>query len=139
MFHAPTFRVAVPGPGWDVTTASDTELTLRHRGARAGILANADCGAASARGDLEALARRLFVGFHGRAILERDAAAVGGLPARHAVMEAQVTGDDDRMRVEAYVVKDERCVYDLVYVAPVAAAPGPRDDFQRFVDSFTRE
>jgi hypothetical protein len=140
VFRAPSlFRVTVPGPDWVVATASTAELALRHRGARAGILANAECGAAQVRGDLAALVRRLFVGLRARTTLENGTAVVGGVPARHAVVEAQVTGEDERMRVEAYVMKDERCVYDLVYVAPAGAFAGPRSDFLRFVESFARE
>jgi hypothetical protein len=140
VFRAPTlFRVVVPGPEWEVATANGSELELRHRGTRSGMLANAECGAEPARRELALLARRLFVGLRARAMLQNGAATVGGLPAAHAVMEAQVTGEDERMRVEAYVVKDGRCVYDLVYVAPADAFEARRGDFQRFVESFAKE
>jgi hypothetical protein len=140
VFRAPTlFRVTVPGPEWDVATASRAELELRHRGTRAGILANAECGEELAGRDLAVLARRLFVGLRGREVLENGAATVGGVPAVRAVMDAQVTGEEERMRVEAYVVKDGRCVYDLVYVAPGATFEAQRPDFRRFVESFVRE
>jgi hypothetical protein len=139
VFRAPEFRVTVPGPEWDVATASRAELELRHRGTRAGILANVECGDEPARRDLAVLARRLFVGLRGREVLENGTATVGGVPAARVVMDAQVAGEDERMRVEAYVVKDGRCVYDLVYVAPAAAFAERRPDFQRFVESFVRE
>ena len=38
--------------------------------------------------------------------------------------------------VEAVVLKDARCVYDFVYVAPVDAFEAGRGDFQAFVESF---
>ena len=133
------FRVTVPGPEWDVTPAGRADLELRHRAGRAGILANVECGEGRARPELTALTRRLFVGLRSREVIENGVTTVGGLSAAHAVMEAQVTGDDERMRVEAYVLKDERCVYDLVYVAPSAAFAERRPDFQRFVESFARE
>lgn len=140
VFRAPSlFRVTVPGPGWDVATASKAELELHHRGTRAGILANVECGEDLARRDLMVLARRLFVGLRGREVLENGTATVGGVPAVRAVMDAHVTGSDDRVRMEAYVVKDGRCVYDLVYVAPADAFAERRPDFQRFVESFVRE
>jgi hypothetical protein len=140
VFRAPaTFRISVPGPAWAVAKANGSELELRHRGTRAGLLANAECGAEPARRELTLLARRLFVGLRGRETLANGAATVGGLPATHAVMEAQVTGADERMRVEAFVMKDDRCVYDLVYVAPASDFEAHRPDFQRFVESFARE
>jgi hypothetical protein len=100
---------------------------------------NVECGEELGRRDLAVLARRLFVGLRGREVLENGTATVGGVPAAHAVIDAQVVGEDDRMRVEAYVVKDGRCVYDLVYVAPATAFAGTRPDFERFVQSFVRE
>src|SRR5215470_13644853 len=67
VFRAPTlFRVTVPGPDWTVARASESELELRHAAARAGILANAECGEATARRDLAMLARGLFVGLRAR-------------------------------------------------------------------------
>jgi hypothetical protein len=133
------FRVAVPDAGWTVSRATGSELELREPATRAGILVNAACGAGMARPDLPRLARRLFIGLRDRQVLENGLATVGGQPAVHAVMEAQVTGEDERMRLEAYVTKDARCVYDLVYVAPAVAFGTRRDDFQRVVDSFVKE
>ena len=140
VFRAPTlFRVTVPGADWTVMRATESELELRHPGTGAGILANADCGAGPARLELDVLARRLFVGLRSRETLENGVSTLGGLPAVHASMEARVPGGDERMRLEAYVTKDDRCVYDLVYVAPVAAFPERQADFRRFVESFARE
>jgi hypothetical protein len=139
-FRAPErFRVAVPTAEWTVARATDSELELRHAASGAGILANADCGAATARQDLPALARRLFFGLQARESLANGAVTLAGLPAVHTVVEARVSGEEERMRVEAYVTKDERCVYDLVYVAPIAAFAERRRDFQRLVDSFVTE
>jgi hypothetical protein len=39
--------------------------------------------------------------------------------------------------VEAVVLKDKRCVYDFVYVAPAGAFESGREDFHAFVESFT--
>jgi hypothetical protein len=140
VFRVPTlFRVTVPGPDWDVVTASRAELELRHRGTRAGMLANVECGEEPARREVTVLARRLFLGLREREVLENGTATVGGLSAVRAVMDAQVAGQDDRVRLEAYVAKDGRCVYDLVYVAPASTFAERRPDFQRFVDSFVRE
>ena len=140
VFRAPKlFRVTVPGADWTVARAGESEIELRHAATRAGIRANAECGAEPARRELSVLARRLFIGLRGRDVLANGAATLGGLPAVHAVMEAQVAGDSERLRLEVYVTKDERCVYDLVYVAPAASFDERHDDFQRFVESFARD
>ena len=132
------FRVTVPGPQWEVAANGKAELELRHRVTAAGILANAECDAGITTRDLDVLTRRLFVGMRARRTIENGAATVAGVPAAHAVMETQAGPEADRLRVEAYVMKDERCVYDLVYVAPREAFDASRGDFQRFVDSFAR-
>ena len=140
VFRAPErFRVTVPDAGWDVAAASRAELELRHRAARAGIYANVECGEEAARRDVSVLARRLFVGLREREVVENGAATLGGAPAVRAVMEAQVSGSDERMRLEAYVMKAGSCVYDLVYAAPAATFAERRPDFQRFVESFVKE
>ena len=139
-FRAPArFRVTLPASGWTVTKAGASELELQHPATRAGILANTDCGPAIAGQELPALARRLFLGLQERTILANGAVTLAGHPAIHAVLEARVKGQADPMRVEAYVMKDERCVYDLVYVAPLPAFAEGRPDFQRLVDSFVKE
>ena len=139
VFRAPhRFRVTVPGGSWTVTRASVAELELRHPSARAGILANAECGEQPAGQELPVLARRLFVGLRARDTLQNGASTLGGLPAVHAVLETQVP-DGERMRLEAYVTKDERCVYDLVYVAPAQTFEEQHGAFQRVVESFVRE
>ena len=139
VFRAPHFRVSVPGADWTVARAGGSDLELRHPATRAGILATAECGTAAARQELSVLARRLFVGLHARDTLANGATTLAGRPAVHAVLDARVTGEDERMRVEAYVMKDEQCVYDLVYVAPAAAFESRRSDFQRFIESFVKE
>jgi hypothetical protein len=140
VFRAPAlYRVTLPGPAWEVTSAEDTRVTLRHRESDAGILASAECGAPSARRDLPLLARQIFVGLRERETLENGPATVRGVEAAHAIVEASVSGSRERMRMEAYVMKDERCVYDLVYVASPETFEAQRPDFQRFVDSFARE
>jgi hypothetical protein len=133
------FRVTVPGPDWEATTSGRAHLELRQRATAVGIFANVECGPEAAKRDLAVLTRRLFVGLRARAAVENGAATIAGIPAAHAVMEVPVGDDGERVRLEAYVVKDERCVYDLVYVAPAATFAERRADFQRFVESFTRE
>jgi hypothetical protein len=42
---------------------------------------------------------------------------------------------EERLRVELFVVKGERCVYDLMYAAPPVAFEQWRADFHRFAGS----
>jgi hypothetical protein len=133
------FRISVPGPQWEAVSEARADLELRHHAGDAGLLANAECGGRHARADLRGLTRRLFVGFRGREVLETGVTEVAGLPAAHAVVEGRVTGEERRVRVEAFIIKTEGCVYDLVYVAPTDAFAERRPDFERFVASFVKE
>ena len=142
VFRAPDlFRVAVPGPEWVVAPQGRADLELHHRAGAAGMFVNAECGNPAARTavDVAALARRLLVGMRDHDVLENGAATLDGAPALRALVEARVGGRKDAVRLEVYVMKDARCVYDLVYAAPPAEFAAGQPDFQRFVESFARE
>jgi hypothetical protein len=57
----------------------------------------------------------------------------------HLVVEGRMRDSRERVRIESYMVKDRRCVYDLLYVAPPGAFESSRGDFERFVGSFAPE
>jgi hypothetical protein len=68
-------------------------------------------------------------------VLQEEHVTVAGRRAAHAVVEGRLGDGAPRMRVEAYVVKDDRCVYDFLYVAPPEAFETWRDDFVRLVET----
>jgi len=157
------FRVTVPGPAWNVVNGSRAELELRRADGGAGMLAHATCrpeaarrelrradgGAGmlahatcrpeAARRDFGLLERHLLLGLRDRATLEEDETDLGGRRAAHRVVEGRPRDGEERMRIESYVLKDARCVYDLLYVAPPDEFDGGRGDFRRFVQSFVME
>lgn len=133
------FRVTVPGPGWAVVDESRAELELRRADGGAGMLVHATCRPDAVRRSHGLLARQVLLGLRERATLEAEEADVAGRRALHQVVEGRPRGGDGRMRVESYVLKGARCVYDLLYVAPPDAFDGARDDFRRFVHSFVME
>ncbi len=133
------YRVRLPGQDWQVVRGSRADLELRHRQATAGIMVNASCEVRLTQRTVNVLSREILAGFSAREVHERDAASIGGREAAHMVVEGQSGPSSDRVRVELYVVRDDRCVYDLLY----AAAPGDfatwREDFRRLVSTFTLE
>src|SRR6267142_1219029 len=133
------FRVAIPGPAWSVVNGSRAELELRRADGGAGMLAHATCRPEAARRDYGLLGRHLLLGLRDRATLEEDETDVGGRRAAHRVVEGRPRDGEERMRIESYVLKDARCVYDLLYVAPPEDFDGGREDFRRFVASFVME
>jgi hypothetical protein len=140
VYRAPSgYRVTVPGPAWEVAPESRADLELRHRTAPVGMLANAVCDPAVARRGWDVLARHLLIGMRDREVVETGEIPVNGRVASHRVLEGRMRQTDERVRVESYTVKGDRCVYDLLYVAPPAAFDTWRGDFGRFVESFAGE
>lgn len=140
IYRAPSgYRVSVPAAGWDVVEDTRADLELRQRSAAAGMLVNGLCDARTARHDATALTVQLLIGLRDRVTLVSDEARVDGRVAAHRLVEGRMQHSDQRVRVEAYTLTNERCVWDLLYVARPAVFDGGRADFQRFVDSFHGE
>ena len=140
VFHSPKgYRVGLPGDAWTVVEASLADLELRHRTAPVAMLANATCGDAAPAPRLDALSRHLLMGFQSRAIVEWDDVAVDRRRAAHVVLDGRLAAGDALTRVETYVMKDERCVYDFALVAPPEAFESWRTALRELVDSFATE
>ena len=139
VFRSPKgYHVTIPGADWVLVDESRADLELRHREGAAGMLANATCTAEARRRSARVLIRQLVAGLRERTLLERGEVALDGRPATRTLMEAG-GADGQRMRVESYVLADERCVYDLIYAAPAAAFGARHDDFERFIETFRTE
>ena len=137
VYHARAgYRVTLPGPAWAPAEESRADLELRHRTAAAGMLVNAACDPAVAKRDADVLARHLLFGLRDRSVVEVDEVPVNGRVASHRVLEGRMQPSDERVRVESYTLKDDRCVYDLLYVAVPEVFDAWRGDFRRFVESF---
>ena len=140
VYHSPKgYQVALPGAEWRIADESGADLELRHRTMPAGMLVNATCGGGSSPPVLDVLARRLLLGLVDRATVERGEVALNGRNAAHVVADGRLQSRSERMRIEAYVVRDDRCVYDFLYVAPPAAFEGGRAEFRRLVETFATE
>jgi hypothetical protein len=140
VYHAPSgYRVTLPGSAWDLAADSRADLELRNRTAPAGMLANAVCDPAVARRGGGVLVQHLLLGMRDRAMIEANETPVKGRVAWHRLLEGRMRGSDERVRIESYTVKGDRCVYDLLYVASPDAFEAWQADFQRFVGSFSGE
>jgi hypothetical protein len=144
-YSAKGYRVAIPGQAWQVVADGGGDLELRRiepkgggpeggRGMNAGILVNATCEGNAPRRTLPVLARHLTFGIEDRQLLERDEAAIGGRTAFRSLIRGRLDGAP--VQVEAYVMKDERCVYDFLYVAPPEEFAAGVGEFRAFVGSF---
>ena len=129
--------VAPPPAAWAVMPSGEADVEWRRTAPPGRMLVNGSCEDGHRRRPLAVLARQLLMGVRDRQVIERGQTTVAGRPAHHVVLEGRDSDASDRVRVEAYVLKDDRCVYDLLYAAPVAAFEASRPEFRGVVDSFT--
>jgi hypothetical protein len=135
VFHsAKGYRVTLPRGPWSVEPRGGADLELRRGSPPGGMLADATCEGNPPRRPLPLLTRHLLFGLKDRVTLEDDRLEVGGLPAARTLVQGRLDGA--AVAVEAVVLTDRRCVYDFLYVAPVAAFETGRADFRALVESF---
>jgi hypothetical protein len=138
VFHSHKgYEVVIPGGDWQVAADGRADLVLRHASEQAGMLADATCRGGAATRPLSALSRQLFFGLIDRSVVEEEPVAVGGRQGVRTVVRGHRSGAT--LRVEAIVLKDERCVYDFLYVAPEEHFEAGRPQFRTFVESFAAE
>jgi hypothetical protein len=133
------YRVTLPGADWAVAEVSQADLELRHQDGTAAMLANAQCDDRARTRSADLLLGHLLIGIRGRATIEQEVVSLNGRSAVHRVLDGRLDADEAPTRIEAYVMKDERCVYDLVYAAPPSSFDTWRPEFRRFVESFAME
>jgi hypothetical protein len=131
--------VTLPGADWEVASDSGADLELRHRQARAGMLVNASCAPRLIERTAGVLSREMLAGFSARVVQEEETTSVTDREATRVVVEGQGGPGRDRMRVELYVVRGDRCIYDLLYVAAPADFTTWRGDFRQLVETFALE
>jgi len=140
VYHsAKGYRVTLPGADWSVTAESKADLELRHHDGTAAMLANAQCDDHARSRSTDLLLGHLLIGLRDRATIEQEEISLNGRPAVRRVLDGRLNAADAPTRIEAYVMKDERCVYDFVYAAPPPSFDERRAEFRRFVESFALE
>lgn len=140
VFHSPKgYRITLPGAVWTLAAAGPTDLELVDRGTGAGMLVNAACEGGVARRSFSVLLRYPLFGLREREVLEEGEVSLNGRQAAHTILEGRMRGADERVKIELYVMKDDRCVYDFLYVAPPARFDRGRADFHRFLETFATE
>lgn len=138
VFHsAKGYRVSLPREGWMVDRQGRADVELRRSAPAGGMLASASCDGRSPRRPLPVLARHLVFGLEDREPMTSRTVTVAGLPGTWTVLRGRLDGE--AVAVEAVVVKGSRCVYDFLYVAPVADFETGRADFRALVESLATE
>jgi hypothetical protein len=133
------YRVTIPGAEWTLVDDGPADLTLRHRSTAAAIAVNAICEGTAPRRAPGVLDRQLRIGLRDRRVIEHTAVDVDGRPGSRTVIEGHLEDAGANVRVESLSMQDGRCLYDLLYAAPLNGFDATRGDFARFVESFGTE
>ena len=141
VFHSPKgYRLTLPsGADWTIVQGSRADLELRFQAAPVAMLVNASCDDAMRKTPLDSLARRLLTGLRERSVLLSEGVPLDGKTARHSIIEGRLGEQEAPMKVEVYVARDARCVYDFIYAAPPETFGEFVSSFRRLVDSFAEE
>jgi hypothetical protein len=134
------YSVTLPGPEWRPDPGRrgrEADLTLTRETPRAGMLADATCDTRETERPLRVLSRQLVFGLTHRSAEPPELVTIGGREGLRSVTRGE--RDGTQVQVEAVVLKDARCVYDFLYVAPVDVFEAGRPDFRTFVESFRND
>ena len=127
------FEVRLPDAPWSVHPLPGAKLALRNldRGAAMALLT--ECKAAEA-GELPGVGRHLYFGLQDKQVQGQEPVQLQGVPGLQTRLSATLDGRP--VEVEGITLRHAGCLLDFVYVAPPAAFPGGRGEFQAFVDSW---
>lgn len=128
------FRLGEAPPTWRRIAVTNTRLAFRDEEAEATVLVNGRCGKDGDDVPLVALTHHLFISFTEREILEQTIVPMDGREAMHTVMRAKLDGVPKVF--DAYVLKKDGCVYDLVGIWAVGKFEAHRAAFESFASGF---
>ena len=120
---------------WQRIKQPDAALAFRDADSGGSILVTARCGMNEDDVPLGALTQHLFIDFTKREIEEQTVVPFDGREAMHTMMTADFDGV--AMRYDAWVMKKDGCVYDILYFAPPARFERGRPAFDELVRGFT--
>lgn len=136
VFHSGKgYAVRLPGGEWQVTSGTDADLELRRATPAGGMLTDVTCGGRVADRSAPLLVRQLTFGLKHRTDVHTDEVVVKGRRGARTTLRGTLDGKE--VAVDAVSLKEDGCVYDFVYVAPVDDFDDGRLAFQIFVESLT--
>jgi hypothetical protein len=121
------FRVAEVPSSWQPVKNSERALAFEDRALGATILANGRCDRDGEDVPLRSLTQHLFIQFSERELHSEEVLPFDGREAMRTDLTAKLDGVP--LRFAVWVLKKDRCVYDLLYFAPP-------DRFERGVSGF---
>jgi hypothetical protein len=134
VFHSRKgYAVNLPGREWEVASGTAADLELRRAAPAGGMLADATCEGRAPGRPTPLLVRQLTFGLKDRTDVRNETVVVKGHPGARTTLRGTLDGQE--VAVDAVSLKGDRCVYDFLYVAPVAQFEAGRPEFRAFVES----
>lgn len=109
------FSVAESPSEWAPMTVTGAALAFEERDVGGQILVNGRCDRDGDDASLRSLTQHLFLRFTEREIVSEEVVPFDGREAMRTSVKAKLDGVERRFLV--WVLKKDRCVYDLLYVA----------------------
>lgn len=128
------FRLGEAPPTWTRIKGYNARVAFRDEEADLTVLVNGRCGRDGDDVPLLALTQHLFMNFTEREMLEQKVVPMDGREAMHTVMRAKLDGVPKMF--DAYVLKKDGCVYDLVGIWAVDKFEPHRAAFETFASGF---
>jgi len=124
------FRIPLLRDGWRQLEVEGTDLAFQAEpdGQVAALFVSCEERQVT---PLHVLARHLFFGISLKRVVSQQMITLNGTNAVHTVLWGQLHETD--VMVSSYVARDDRCAYDLVYVASPEAFQDRLPEFERFV------
>ncbi len=111
-----TFQVPRPPSTWERVDVTGAALAFEHGGHSAKILVNARCDRDGEDVPLRSLTQHLFIRFTEREIKSEDVVPFDGREALRTDITAKLDGVP--LRFQVWVLKKDKCVYDMLYFSP---------------------
>lgn len=129
------YRIKVPGvaKGWEPIQADKEDIALWHKQYKA-MIAVISSDIENKGFSLEILQRHLFLGMADKQIVVKESALVDNQSALHTILEGKM--DNNKLKIDSYVIKVRERVYDLVCWAPTDSFDKVKGDFENMIRSF---
>lgn len=127
------FQVRLPPAAWLPRALDGATLSFESPELRAAMGLLVECRTPET-GDVPWVARHLFFGLEGKRIEARETVRLHDALGVRTRLRARL--DDAPVEVEGVTFRRAPCLYDFLYVAPPAAFPQGRPDFEAFVESW---
>lgn len=136
-YHGKGFSFSVPPPpaSWEMMRVGDSALTFDDRSTGAMIAVNGRCDKDGEDVPLASLTKHLFLQFKPVNVLSEEIQPFDGREAMRTDVSAKLDGVERRLVV--WVMKKDKCVYDVWYIARPDRFTSGVAEFDAWAKGFT--